>query len=139
MGKEQYPTTTRSDAHIRHCALILLLRDRALMNNKTMAHPRCRSVGAAAKALYFLLHVPPKLSRRTHRSQDCRTPQEHVRRALELFLMASRQTWLTVTEQTHREGALSTTKDDFIVSHERAFVQRDPFVQRDRCFSVHLA
>jgi len=36
-----------------------------------------RLIHAAAEALY----LPPEHSRRTHRSQDCRTPQQHVRRA----------------------------------------------------------
>jgi hypothetical protein len=48
------------------------------------------------------LHLPPELSRRTHRSQDFRVPQQHVRRALEVLLMALRRTWL-LFPNTHKE------------------------------------
>ena len=51
------------------------------------------------------LHLPPELSRRTHRSQDFHVPQQHVRRALEVLLMALRRTWL-LFPNTHKERTL---------------------------------
>jgi len=52
------------------------LRVRSDVRGHGQARLSRRLIHAAAEALY----LPPEHSRRTHRSQDCRTPQQHVRR-----------------------------------------------------------
>ena len=91
--------------HANYKECFCAMQDDVRYNGRSIEGSR-RPIQAAAGAL----HLPPEFSRRTHRIQDYRAPQQHVRRALEVLLMASRRTWL-LFPNTHKEKALRAPRE----------------------------
>ena len=100
------------------CAMQWTQHGRSIEGSRRLIHAQPR------------LQLPPELLRRTHRSHF-RVPQQHVRRALKVLLMASRRTWF-LFPNTHKERTLRAPRKMMPHCHKQASVHRG------RC-AMHLA